>query len=75
MNVIRKYINTRLNGIKYKERCTTPYKHMMIITRNELGQFEKRCCWCNKEIKDICAENKKDDLELMSHYQTQMEWI
>ena len=75
MNIIRKIINTRLNGIRYKERCSTPYKHFMIIQKKPNGDYEKRCCWCAKTISDVAEESNIRELDLRSFYQIQLEWV
>ena len=66
---------TKFNNIKLKEKCTTAYKHLLVIKRQPDGDIEKRCAWCNKRIDDIAYENDIDRMKLWGFYQTQMEII
>ena len=75
MGKIRNLINTRLNHIKIKERCSTAYKHFPTIQRMENGNIESKCCWCGKKIDIIANENNLDEMRLQAFYKTQMEFI
>lgn len=72
---LRNIINTRLNHIKLKERCLTPYKHFPIIHRKEDNNIEKKCCWCDKTVNEIADENNLDRMDLWAFYKTQIEIV
>lgn len=72
---IRNIINTRLNHIKLKDRCSTPYKHFITIHRKEDGDIESKCFWCEKTTDEIAKENDLDKMKLWAFYETQMEFI
>jgi hypothetical protein len=71
----RNRINTVLNGIKIKEKCSTPYKHFITCYRKEDGDIGRRCVWCHKTIHDIAEENNIEELKIRGFYQTQIEWV
>ena len=75
LKTLRNIVNTRLNHIKLKERCSTPYKHFITIQIKEDGDIESRCCWCSKTIDKIADENNLDTMKLWAFYKTQMEII